>query len=45
VWLTPGDLIEVSVEGVGTIANRVVAEQADLAGWPWIPPVTAEATL
>jgi 2-keto-4-pentenoate hydratase/2-oxohepta-3-ene-1,7-dioic acid hydratase in catechol pathway len=45
VWLTPGDLIEVSIEGIGRIANRVVGEQADLAGWPWTPPVTAEATL
>ena len=26
VWLHPGDVIEVTVEGVGTIRNRVVAE-------------------
>jgi acylpyruvate hydrolase len=37
VWLTPGDIIEVTVEGVGTIRNRVVAEEADLSGWRWKP--------
>ena len=37
VWLQPGDLIEVTVEGVGTIRNRVVAENADLSGWRWLP--------
>jgi acylpyruvate hydrolase len=37
VWLEPGDLIEVTVEGVGTIRNRVVAEEADLSGWRWRP--------
>jgi acylpyruvate hydrolase len=38
VWLQPGDVIEVSVEGVGTIRNRVVAEEADLSEWRWRPP-------
>lgn len=38
VWLTPGDVIEVTIEGVGTIRNRVVAEEADLSGWRWRPP-------
>jgi 2-keto-4-pentenoate hydratase/2-oxohepta-3-ene-1,7-dioic acid hydratase in catechol pathway len=37
VWLQPGDLIEVTVEGVGTIRNRVVAEVTDLSGWRWRP--------
>jgi acylpyruvate hydrolase len=37
VWLTPGDVIEVTIEGVGTIRNRVVAEEADLSGWRWKP--------
>lgn len=37
VWLEPGDLIEVTVEGVGTIRNRVVAEDVDLTGWRWRP--------
>ena len=31
VWLHPGDVIEVTVEGVGTIRNRVVAEPGDHA--------------
>jgi acylpyruvate hydrolase len=38
VWLQPGDLIEVSIEGIGRIANRVVAEQGAPADWPWRPP-------
>src|SRR5712691_19036 len=37
VWLGPGDVIEVAVEGVGTIRNRVVAEDVDLDGWRWRP--------
>lgn len=37
VWLEPGDVIEVSVEGVGTIRNRVVAEQGAPASWRWQP--------
>jgi 2-keto-4-pentenoate hydratase/2-oxohepta-3-ene-1,7-dioic acid hydratase in catechol pathway len=38
VWLVPGDLIEVNVEGIGTIRNRVVEEDADLSDWKWRPP-------
>lgn len=45
VWLTPGDVIEVEIKGVGRIANRVVAEGANLNGWPWVPPQTKSATL
>jgi 2-keto-4-pentenoate hydratase/2-oxohepta-3-ene-1,7-dioic acid hydratase in catechol pathway len=37
VWLRPDDVIEVTVEGVGTIRNRVVAEDVDLDGWRWRP--------
>jgi len=37
VWLEPGDEIEVTVEGVGTIRNRVVAEDVDLSDWRWRP--------
>jgi len=37
VWLVPGDTIEVTVEGVGTISNRVVAEQGAPTDWPWMP--------
>jgi acylpyruvate hydrolase len=45
VWLQPGDLIEVAIGGVGRIANRVVAEDGDLNGWPWVPPPTKQTTL
>jgi 2-keto-4-pentenoate hydratase/2-oxohepta-3-ene-1,7-dioic acid hydratase in catechol pathway len=38
VWLEPGDTIEVTVDGIGTIRNRVVAEDADLSDWKWRPP-------
>jgi acylpyruvate hydrolase len=38
VWLLPGDVIEVAVEGLGAIRNRVVAEDADVADWKWRPP-------
>ncbi len=37
VWLTPGDTIEVFIEGVGTISNTVVAEEGAPADWPWQP--------
>jgi acylpyruvate hydrolase len=37
VWLNPGDVIEVTIEGVGTIRNRVVAEKRDVSGWRWKP--------
>jgi len=45
VWMVPGDTVEVTIEGVGRIANRVVAEDADVSGWPWNPPVAETATL
>ncbi len=37
VWLTPGDIIEVTIEGIGTIRNRVVAEEGDRSDWRWQP--------
>lgn len=37
VWMHPGDTIEVTVEGVGTIRNRVVAEEDAPSDWPWRP--------
>ena len=45
VWLEPGDIIEVTIEGVGRIANRVVAEERRVRRWPWNPPVAEKATL
>ena len=32
LWMKPGDRIEVEVEGVGTLANRVVDEAAGAGG-------------
>ena len=37
VWLQPGDVIEITIEGIGTIRNRVVAESGDRSGWRWQP--------
>jgi acylpyruvate hydrolase len=37
VFMNPGDVIEVTVENVGTIRNRVVAEQGAPAEWRWHP--------
>ncbi len=37
VWLEPGSVIEVTIEGVGTIRNRVVAEEGDRSNWRWRP--------
>jgi acylpyruvate hydrolase len=37
VWLEPGDVIEVRVEDVGTIRNRVVAEEGAPSDWRWHP--------
>ena len=47
VWLTPGDVIEVSIEGIGTIRNSVVAEvqNGSDAAWRWNAPTSSGATL
>jgi acylpyruvate hydrolase len=37
VWLRPGDVIEVTVEGVGTIRNHVIAEDGAPPDWRWHP--------
>ena len=37
VWLEPGDTIEITIESVGTIRNRVVAEEGDRSDWRWRP--------
>jgi acylpyruvate hydrolase len=37
VWMHPGDVIEVTVEGIGTIRNRIVAEEGAPGDWRWIP--------
>ena len=45
VWLTPGDVVEVEIEGIGTIRNRVVAETSNGGAWRWNPPVPQGASL
>jgi acylpyruvate hydrolase len=37
VWLEAGVTVEVEIEGVGRIANRVVAEEGVPDDWPWRP--------
>jgi len=44
VWLLPGDTIEVTVEGIGTITNHIVAEEGAPADWPWMPLGTKTST-
>lgn len=45
VWLESGDVIEVTVEGVGTIRNRVVADEEPPANWRWHPASAATGAL
>lgn len=45
VWMVPGDVIEITVEGVGTIRNRIVAEEGDHGDWRWRPAGAATDTL
>ena len=45
VWLEPGDTVEVTVEGLGTIRNLVVAEEGAPGDWRWLPVSTATGSL
>ncbi|HEX5118513.1 MAG TPA: fumarylacetoacetate hydrolase family protein [Pseudonocardiaceae bacterium] len=45
VWLTPGDVVEVEIEGIGTIRNTVVAEQHAPHAWRWAPVGAATGVL
>ncbi|MCW2884083.1 MAG: hypothetical protein QOE54_4323 [Streptosporangiaceae bacterium] len=45
VWLTPGDVVEVTVEGIGTIRNRVIEDKPAPAGWRWVPSASASGVL
>jgi acylpyruvate hydrolase len=45
VWLEPGDTVEVTIEGLGTIRNRVVAEEGAPGDWRWLPVSTATGSL
>ena len=45
VWLEPDDVIEVSIEGIGSIRNRVVAETDSPATWRWRPQSVATSSI
>lgn len=45
VWLTPGDIVEVEIQGIGTIRNTVVAEQHAPTAWRWAPVAAATGVL
>jgi acylpyruvate hydrolase len=45
VWLEPDDVVEVTIEGIGTIRNRVVAEEGAPTDWRWMPTAVATRTL
>jgi 2-keto-4-pentenoate hydratase/2-oxohepta-3-ene-1,7-dioic acid hydratase in catechol pathway len=45
LWLVPGDIVEVTVEGVGTIRNKVVAENPDQVLRTWVPAASSDRSL
>lgn len=45
VWLTAGDIIEITVEGIGTIRNTVVDDKPVPENWRWIPSVSGNGSL
>lgn len=45
VWLMPGDVVEVAIEGIGTIRNTVVAEQHAPRDWRWAPAAVSSKAL
>jgi 2-keto-4-pentenoate hydratase/2-oxohepta-3-ene-1,7-dioic acid hydratase in catechol pathway len=45
VWLVPGDVIEVTIEGVGSLRNTVVAEEGAPENWRWKPVKAKTDTL
>ncbi len=45
VWMQPGDVVEVTIEKVGTISNRVVAEEGGPTSWRWRPKVTTHSSI
>lgn len=45
VFLQPGDVVEVTIEGVGSIRNEVVAEASPPQAWPWSPPIPEDGAL
>jgi 2-keto-4-pentenoate hydratase/2-oxohepta-3-ene-1,7-dioic acid hydratase in catechol pathway len=45
LWLVPGDVVEITVEGVGTIRNKVVAEDPAKVLGTWVPAAAAGRNL
>jgi acylpyruvate hydrolase len=45
VWLEPGDIIEIAIEGIAGTRNRVVAEQGAPTDWRWVPGAPVSTTL
>jgi 2-keto-4-pentenoate hydratase/2-oxohepta-3-ene-1,7-dioic acid hydratase in catechol pathway len=45
VFLGPGDVVEVAIEGIGSIRSTVVAEADPPDTWPWSPPVREDGVL
>lgn len=45
VWLNPGDVVEVTIEGIGTIRNAVVDDKPAPAEWRWLPGTSASGAL
>ncbi len=43
LFLVPGDVVEVAIEGVGTIRNSIVADPDGPTNWAWNPLARAEA--
>lgn len=45
VFLQPGDVIEIEIEGVGRLRNGVVDEVETPKDWPWVPVLAQDSTL
>jgi 2-keto-4-pentenoate hydratase/2-oxohepta-3-ene-1,7-dioic acid hydratase in catechol pathway len=45
LWLVSGDMVEVTVEGVGTIRNRVVDENPEQVSRSWLPVASSSRSL
>ena len=45
VFLGPGDVVEVAIEGIGSIRSTVVAEADPPDTWPWSPPLREDGVL
>jgi len=45
VWLTPGDTVEITVEGIGTIRNAVIEDKPAPSDWRWRPSTSGSGSL